>query len=193
MLQDLITQANEHVVKVNRICKELEEFEGILYVADMEDSIVALGHNGNMTTYIGTVLSQEKMEELKRSVVMSLTEARISKENELEKLMGIRKAAIVNPEFEAAVHDMVKSSEKDKPKEIKPAPPEETKPEMTESEVTRLYIEENKTLKELSEYFGITKSAVNSYIYRHNLARKSKSKNDGFRDAEVEQRRRERP
>jgi predicted DNA-binding protein (UPF0251 family) len=193
MLQDLITQANEHVVKVNRLCKELEEFEGILHVADMEDSIVALGHNGNMTTYIGAVLSPEKMEELKRSVVMSLTEARISKENELKKLMGIRKPAAVNPKFEAAIQDMVKSSEKDKPKEVKPAPPEELKPEMTESEVTRLYIKENKTLKELADYFGISKSAVNSYIYRHNLARKSKTKNDGFRDTEVEQRRRERP
>lgn len=193
MLQDLITQANEHVVKVNRLCKELEEFEGINHVADMEDSIVALGHSGNMTTYIGTVLSPKKMAELKQRVVTSLTEARIEKENELQKLMGLRKAATVNPVFEEAVQDMVNSAAKSEPVSEVPVKMESTKSELTVEAVRKMYIDEGKTLTETAAFFGVKKDMLNSFIRRNKLNRTSYGKDDGFRDAVVEQRRKERP
>lgn len=227
MLQDLITQANEHVVKVNRLCKELEEFEGILHVADMEDSIVALGHNGNMTTYIGTVLSQEKMEELKRAVVMSLTEARISKENELEKLMGIRKPAVVNPVFEAAVQDMVKQNEAKAPgrkalnldinqvKELyvnqllpfrkvadqcgcsenavrnfamknnitRELPVPADYPNMTVTEVRRVYTNGSMSLAEAAKYFGVESTRLHTFIEKNNLKKIVAKPNDPFLDS----------
>lgn len=162
MLQNLITQANEHVVKVNRLCKELEEFEGILHVADMEDSIVALGHNGNMTTYIGTVLSPEKMADLKRNVVTSLAEARIEKENELQKLMGIRKPATINPEFEAAVQGMVESSKK---------PTGRKAIELDIDQVRDMYINQGMSYKGIAEKLNCSDFTVRKFCNNNEIVR----------------------
>lgn len=92
-------------------------------------------------------------------------------------------------EFEAAVQDMVQSTKKPDPVKENPVLKH---PLMTEEEVKRLYQDEGKSMKEIAEYFGVTKSNVNNFIYLHKLARK-KMKDDGFLDAKVEQRQKERP
>lgn len=191
MLQDLITEANEHVVRVNKLCKELEGFEGILQVVDLDDSKVALfGPAGTGTTFIDLVLSLEKMAELKQMVVMSLAEAQIAKEKELQKLMGIRNPAMPNPVFEAATHGMIKKSEGP---EQAPVPTVIVNPELTVEAVRKLYVDEGKTLTEVAAYFGVKKTMLNSFINRNKLNRVCFGKDDGFRDAEVEKHRKERP
>lgn len=110
---NLLEKWNEYIVQGNQLSRELEEFEGIMHAADKPESVIAFyGPAGSGTTFIDSVLSPEKMAEIKSLVVASLTEARLTKEIELEKLMGIRKPATINPEFEAAVQGMVESSKK---------------------------------------------------------------------------------
>ncbi|MDF2611457.1 MAG: hypothetical protein K0R92_2931 [Lachnospiraceae bacterium] len=193
----LLEQANERVKNINRIMGELEDFEAVLSVTGT--SKVALHSNGG-TTFIDTVLSQDDMINLQDMVVARIIGARNKKTAELEQLLGMekRKTAIINPKFEKAILEM----EEQKTKKTlvidsgtaKCAVVQKDNPVMTVEEVTRLYVTENKTLKEVAEYFGVTKSAVNSYIYRNNLARKSYVKNDDtFLDSKIEAKRKERP
>ncbi len=134
------------------------------------------------------ILSAGQLSTIRENIVNIIYSNATDAQSFLEKLN--RKPAIVNPEFEAAVQDMVKSPEKNKPVE-KPVPPEEPKPELTVELVKKMYLDEGKTLKEVADYFGVNKSMLNSYISRNKLNRTSYGKDDGFRDAEVEQRRKD--
>jgi len=66
-------------------------------------------------------------------------------------------------------------------------------PEMTVEAVSKMYHEENKNMHEIADYFGVNKSKVNNFISNNKLSRKAFIKADGFRDAIVEQKRKERP
>lgn len=193
MIQDLIAQANEHVVKVNKLCKELEDMEVVVEVA--EDSEVALYQQGAGTTYLTTVLSPETMDGLKQAINKSLAGTKAAKELELEKLMGVRKPAIVNPDFEAAVQDMVDSARKEPllktfPEPVVPVPAPDH-PKLTVDAVRKMYLEEGKTLTETAAFFGVKKTMLNSFIGRNHLTRTNYKKDDGFKDAEVESRKKD--
>lgn len=106
-----------------------------------------------------------------------------------------RKPATVNPEFEAAVQDMVKSKpqklDKKQPEknEPEPKPKQETKLSvMNYDDVKRMYQDEGKSMKEIADHYGIKKGDVNNFIYLNHLSRK-KLKDDGFLDNEVQARR----
>lgn len=188
-MNNLLEQWNEHTIKGNQLSRELEDFEGIMHVADMSNSMIAI-YDGAGTTFIGKVLSPEKMEEIKQIVVTALTEAKLTKEVELEKLMG-KKPAYINPTFEAAVQKMEQSAKKPDP--VK-ADPVLKRKEMTLEEVKRLYQDEGKSQGYIADHFGVKKSEVNTFLQKHKLFRNRYSKkDDGFLDAKVEQRRKERP
>lgn len=229
-MSNLLEQWNEHIIKGNQLSREIEKFDGIMHVADMEESEIVFRHNGNMTTFISEVLPQETMEAVKRLVVAHLTSAKSSKEFELDRLMG-RKPATINPEFEAAVQDMVESAKKQKesdPVEDKltvilqeqakrienkqdneEMPPKEafdtlredykqakeiehlsdksmdkypakkdikTPPNMNEADIRRLYVDEGKDRKWIANYYGITESKVNNYLYLHDIKRQPSRK-----------------
>ena len=195
---NLLEKWNEYIVQGNQLSRELEEFEGIMHAADQPESVIAFyGPVGSGTTFIDSVLSSEKMVEIKKMVVTSLTEARLTKEIELEKLMGIRKPATLNPEFEAAVQGMIKEApvaqedQTNKPVFRDPNPAAAS--ELNYEDVRRMYIDEEKTQGEIAKHFNATKSQVNTFLQKNNLFRSNYKKADVFRDAEVEQRRRERP
>jgi hypothetical protein len=54
---------------------------------------------------------------------------------------------------------------------------------MTKEDVERMYIQENKTMKEIAEYYGVKKGDVNNFIYVNHLSRKN-FKDDDFMDGE---------
>ena len=195
---NLLEKWNEYIVQGNQLSRELEDFEGIMHAAGQPESVIAFyGPAGFGTTFIDLVLSPEKMAEIKKMVVTSLAEARMTKEIELEKLMGIRKPATVNPEFEAAVQDMIKEAPAAKADQTnKPVfrdPNPVAAPELNYEDVRRMYIDEEKTQGEIAKHFNATKSQVNTFLQKNNLFRSNYKKADVFRDAEVEQRRREHP
>lgn len=162
----LIEQWNEHIVQGNRLSRELEDFEGIMHVADMQESKVALaGPSGTGTTFVDLVLSPEKMEEIKRLVVVSLNEARMTKEIELEKLMGVRKPATINQEFETAVQDMVKT---DPPKK---KPTGRKAVELDLEKVKDLYITKGLPCRKIADQCGCAENTIRNYIKKHNLTR----------------------
>lgn len=54
-------------------------------------------------------------------------------------------------------------------------------------DVRRMYQREGKSMKEIAEHYGVTKSVVNNFVYNKKLAR-SKVKDDGFLDSKVQAR-----
>ena len=200
-MSNLLEQWNEHVIKGNQLSRELEDFEGVMHVANIPESKVALSAGMAGTTYIDPVLSPETMAAIKSLVVLHLKNTREAKENELKKHMNSWKPATINPEFEAEVQDMELQSKSVPIEDTLPTIPDKqeqeidvapTYPEMTYEAVKHLYHDENITMKEIAEYFGVTKPVVNNFIYNNKLAKK-KYKDDGFLDAKVEQRKKERP
>lgn len=167
-MNNLLDQWNEHIVRGNKLSRELEDFEGIMHVADMADSKIAIS-GGVGTTFIDRVLSPEKMADIKRIVITSLNEAKLTKEVELEKLMG-RKPAYINPEFEAAVKEMEQQGKK----QPDPVPEEKTYPEMTVELVKELYHDKNMTLDQVAKEFGVNRTALYTFITKNNLRKPSK-------------------
>lgn len=163
----LVEKWNEHIVQGNRLSRELEDFEEIMHIADMPDSIIAFSHSGNMTTYINSVLSVDKMDEIKQLVVNSLNDSKLAKEKELEKLMGLRKPATINPVFEQAVKEM-ESQNKTKPGN--------QKIEFDLEEIRELYINQKLPLRKIAENFGCAESTVHKFVKENNITRSVKEK-----------------
>lgn len=194
-MSNLLEQWNDHIIKGNQLSREIETIEDIIGAGEVPTAEIAFAVKGGGTTLI-TVLSEERMQRLKESVVDAINAVRDDKVRELEKLMGTRKPAIINPVFEEATKDMFQSIKKttEDPVEEKlteilqeEAKKIEDKPIMDEKEVDnvrRMYHDEAKTMKEIAAYYGVTKSQMNAYISKYSLRRTS-YKNDGFTDSEV--------
>lgn len=197
-MSNLLEQWNEHIIRGNLLSRELEDIESLLDKSKGADICFTSGTNGSVFI---RVLTPEKMQELRENVVVAILRTRDEKAVELEKLMGVRKPATINPEFEAAVQGMIDSVKK-KPepdpvevklaesidkheKEIKSKPVAVAKPTMSVEDVRRMYLDESKSMKEIAEHFGVTKSVVNNFVYKNHLAR-YKSNDDEFLDSKVE-------
>lgn len=189
-MNSLLEQWNDHIIRGNQLSRELENIEALIEKSKGEDICFTSKPSG--ATYI-SVLSPEKLQELRESVVVAIIQVRNEKKEELEKLMGIRKPAILNPAFEAAVQDMeasvpkkehiVQDNEVVSPKKII-----EKKPEINVADVQRMYHDEAKTMKEIADHFGVKKEQVNSFIQKNNLRRTSYMKDDIFLDTKVKAR-----
>jgi hypothetical protein len=220
--KELLDQAEIRVKRINELSDSVGASEDI--IAMLGEGEICFFVSGVGTTHLTPVLSQEKMQKLREWVVSEIIDLRDAKTAELEKLLGIRKPAIINPEFEAAVKDMERTGKQlivetkecvltgDKSITVttepdplgekltsilqketkriadKPVPKaEQPKPEskmglMTKEDVERMYIQENKTMKEIAEYYGVKKGDVNNFIYVNHLSRKN-FKDDGFTDS----------
>lgn len=210
-MSNLLEQWNEHIVRGNQLSRELEDIEDILEKSKGADICFSSGANGSVFI---RVLSPEKMQELRESVVVAIMRTRDDKAAELERLMGIRKPTIINPEFEAAVNSMVDSMKKPAAKAIEALskvtadPVEEKLTEILQAEakkiegepvhisltdddvddVRRMYQQEGLTQGDIAVHYGVKKVQVNTFIQKHGLFRTSYKKDDGFLDAKVQAR-----
>lgn len=171
--KNLLEQASQRVIEINKTMSEIEKFEDIINAG--QDAEIAFADKVN-TTYI-TVLSPEKMQELKEMVLNAIFNAKDEKTTELERLLGIYpdRKPTVNPVFEIAEQGTVPQNNQDliedKLAEIldKQAQEISGKPEMTVDAVKKLYIEDGKSYQEMAEYFGVKKTDVNNFITRNHL------------------------
>lgn len=154
------------------------------------------------------ILRPEQLAVVRESIIKRIYDNAAEAQFFLERLN--KKPATINPEFEAAVQGMVESA---KPKDDaeasiivdkhEPDPVVEKLTEILQEEakkieeapakklvlnvddVRRMYHDENKSMKEIAEHFGVTKSVVNNFIYNNNLGKKH-IKDDIFLDSKVE-------
>lgn len=194
--KELLEQANQRVVTINKLMGEIEGFDGIMSAGS--NGVIAFYTMGIGTTYIDGVLSQDKMQELKETVINAIVTTRDEKTAELEQLLGIKKLppavnldfeekseplqipkkkpATINPKFEQAVQEMVKTE------------PVEDKPEMTVELVKELYHDKDMTLDEVAKVFGVNRTALYKFVTNFNLRKPSK-KDRNFRDGKVKKER----
>lgn len=196
-MSDLLNQWNEHIIRGNQLSRELEDIGDLLEKAKEADICFSSGSNG--ATFI-RVLSPEKMQELKESALIAVMKVRDEKEAELEKLMGARKPAIINPVFEAAVREMVQSAKKPDPVKEKlagilqseadriaepdnksldkyPARKAHKKkyPDgMTVEAVSRMYIDEGKPSSSIAKHFSISTKEVQNFMTINKIRRNPK-------------------
>lgn len=177
----LLEQANQRVIEINKLMGEVEGFEDIINAG--REAEIAFADKGAGTTYI-TVLSPEKMQELKEIVMLGIMNERDNKTAELETLLGIRKPATINPEFEEATKGMFQSnkSEPDPVEEkLTKVLQEEAKkieepkyPEMTVELVKELYHDKGMTLDQVAKEFGTNRTALYKFVTKHNLRKPNK-------------------
>lgn len=149
-LNNLLEQANSHVVEVNKLMGDVEMVENIINAVKEPNLVISFTQRGVGTTYIDDTLTEEELRSLKETVMVCIMRNRDDKVAKLEKLLGIRKPATINPEFEAAVQDMVKQVKKPSTKEI---PVSSYKPYYDEGKLRRAFAED-KSVKQIAEEFG---------------------------------------
>jgi hypothetical protein len=210
-MSELIREWDKHVIEGNRISRDLESFDGVMKIAELPESKVALYVNGG-TTYIDTVLPEEVMGVLKTIVTNQLVDIRSRKETELKKHMNSWKPATINPEFEAAVQGMEQQGNaKQDPLEEKLAeillkedeslekPVEESSPlsvtiyeilEQDKEKIRKLYEDDSITVGEIAAKYGVDKKIIYGFASRNHFTRIKKP--SGFLDSDPKPRR-ERP
>mgnify|MGYP003771179881 CR=1 FL=1 len=171
--QNLLEQANEFIVKINGLMRNIEDFDTVIKEIGNPQIEVCLTDR-KAVSYLDSVLSQETLDHIKTSIINTITEEHSKKKQELGLLLGYKANDPVEEKLKVILEEEQTKIE-NATKEIKP--------EMTIEDVKRMYHDENKTLKEIADYYGVKKTAVNNFVYRNGLARKY-YKNDGFRDKE---------
>lgn len=202
--KELLEHWNNQMINGNRLSREIEEIEEIIVKAEQGNVCFC---NGNLTTYI-RVLSPEKMNDLKNTVIAAISNVRDEKVREFEQLLGIYNIGNVaidpNGEViktgdtqpvpdpvEVKLAEILKKEEEKignnpKKEEALPEQPKASKLRtMTKEEVERMYITENKTMKEIADYYGVKKGDVNNFIYLNHLSRKSFQTDDGYMDSKA--------
>jgi hypothetical protein len=197
--KELLEQAEIRVKRINELSDGVGAAEDVL--AMLGEGEVCFFTSGIGTTHLTPVLSPEKLQKLREDIVVEVIHTRNDKSAELEKLLGIRKPATINPEFEKAVQEMEQSTKKqdqdpleeklkvvlqDEAKKIEapeksqdkyPAPKQnkrvKTPENMVEADVRKMYVEENRDRKYIADYYGISESKVNNYLFLHDIKRKA--------------------
>lgn len=172
MLKNLLEQANEHVVKVNRLIGQVEDFDNILGEVTREGSKVCI-YSGIGTTFVDLVLNANIMDGLKVTLLESIEKEKGKKVEELQSLVKVN---IVH-ENESIVH---KSEDIQKPKNV----------ELTVDIVTEIYLKRGLTLDETAKELGVSRTSLHAFIAKNNL--KKPSKKELFLDSKV-QTKKERP
>jgi len=189
-MSNYVEQWNEHVIKGNKISRELESFDTILQVINRPDSKVALYYNGEMS-FIDLVLPEDVMDNIKQGVLLFLNKHKASKETEIKNLMGIQKSEPDTVEEKLTYllkqeADRIAGSDKSLDKQAQ----EISKPEMTIDAVKNLYIEEGRSYQYMAEYFGVKKTDINNFITRNHL-RELKQKHDcGYKEKKPDEKER---
>jgi hypothetical protein len=194
-MSNLIREWDEHVIAGNRISRDLESFDGVMKIAELPESKVALYVNGG-TTYIDSVLPEEVMGVLKTIVTNQLVDIRARKETELKKHMNAWKPATINPEFELAVKKMEQQSK------VKPDPVEKKLAEVIQKEeerikqpplsadeilrqdidkVRELYEDDTVTVSVIAARYGVKKQDVYTFASKNRFTRIKKP--TGFLDS----------
>lgn len=191
MLREEVLNSSRELV--NKIYEKMNVIETCDSVAEKVKSLDVCFNDpdGKHVVSLDGILTADQLTVIRDGIIDKIYDNAAIAQSFLEKLN--RKPATVNPVFEVAVQDMVNSNAKSEPASEIPVKMESIKPELTVEAVRKMYIDEGKTLTETATFFGVKKDMLNSFIRRNKLNRTSYGKDDGFRDAVVEQRRKERP
>lgn len=178
MLKNLLEQANEHVVKVNKLIGQVEDFDNILDQVIDDKSIVCVYSKGAGTTFVDTVLNQNIMAGLKVTMIEIIEAEKNKKVEELQSLVN-GKTVHQNKDIVHKTEEIVTETPKDV---IEP----EVKPELTIEIVKEMYHKRGLTLDETAKELGVSRTPLHAFITKNGLKKPSKKETQVYRDSKVQ-------
>lgn len=197
-MSEILEKAKELVDDIFKAMNKVETCETLsVEVASQEVVLVKAG--GDRYVKLDGVMTEEQIQDVKRYIQNTIDGNKAEAERFLRRVSG--KAAVVNPDFEAAVQEMISQDQteeqpetdeqearetvEDEPEEAPEKsgieePEKETTPELTVEAVRKIYTEGDVSIRQAAEYFGVSQSKLYSFVSEHGL-RKPKKDNTPWR------------
>lgn len=185
-MSEILEKAKELVDDIYKAMTKVETCETLSEeVASQEVVLVKAG--GDRYVKLDGVMTEEQIQDVKRYIQNTIDGNKAEAERFLRRVSG--KAAVVNPDFEAAVQEMISQDQTDdvvtEPAEpveepVTEAPEEKVTPELTVEAVRKIYTEGDMSIRQAAEYFGVSQSKLYSFVSEHGL-RKPKKDNTPWR------------
>lgn len=197
-MSEILEKAKELVDDIFKAMNKVETCETLSEeVASQEVVLVKAG--GDRYVKLDGVMTEEQIQDVKRYIQNTIDGNKAEAERFLRRVSG--KAAVVNPDFEAAVQEMISQDQteeqpetdeqearetvEDEPEEAPEKsgieePEKETTPELTVEAVRKIYTEGDMSIRQAAEYFGVSQSKLYSFVSEHGL-RKPKKDNTPWR------------
>lgn len=193
-MSEILEKAKELVDDIYKAMTKVETCETLSEeVASQEVVLVKAG--GDRYVKLDGVMTEEQIQDVKKYIQNTIDGNKAEAEHFLRMVSG--KAAVVNPDFEAAVQEMISQDqtveavtetaepvEEDREEPETESPEEKTAPDLTPDltikAVREVYTEGDMSIKQAAEYFGVGQSKLYSFISEHGL-RKPKKDNTPWR------------
>lgn len=179
---------------VDDIYKNMTNVETCEALSDAvaEQEVVLVKSGSDRYVKLDGVLTEEQIQDVKKYIQNTIDGNKAEAERFLRRVSG--KAAVVNPDFEVAVQEMISqdqteevvtetaepAAEEDQEEPVTEAPEEKVAPELTVEAVRKIYTEGDMTIRQAAEYFGVSQSKLYSFVSEHGL-RKPKKDNTPWR------------
>lgn len=186
---------------VDDIYKNMTNVETCEALSDAvaEQEVVLVKSGSDRYVKLDGVLTEEQIQDVKKYIQNTIDGNKAEAERFLRRVSG--KAAVVNPDFEEAVQEMISQDQteaqpetdeqevqeavEDEPEKVPEKseieePEKETTPELTIDAVKAVYTEGDMTIRQAADHFGVSQSKLYSFISEHGL-RKPKKDNTPWR------------
>jgi len=159
MINQLLEQANEHVVKVNKLIGEVESFDDVLDKATDVSSIVCVYAKGT-THFVDMVLNKSIMDKLKTDLIETMEVQKHNKIAELQCLIkgnNIPEKTGIVPESKATEKTVIPAGKKIV--------------ELDLEQVKDMYVNKGLTLAKIAEELGCAASTVFNFIKKNKITK----------------------
>ena len=189
-MSEILEKAKELVDDIYKAMTKVETCETLSEeVASQEVVLVKAG--GDRYVKLDGVMTEEQIQDVKKYIQNTIDGNKAEAEHFLRMVSG--KAAVVNPDFEAAVQEMISQEqaveevtetaepvEENREEPETESPEEKVEPDLTIKAVREVYTEGEMSIKQAAEYFGVGQSKLYGFISEHGL-RKPKKDNTPWR------------
>lgn len=190
-MSEILEKAKELVDDIYKAMTKVETCETLSEeVASQEVVLVKAG--GDRYLKLDGVMTEEQIQDVKKYIQNTIDGNKAEAEHFLRMVSG--KAAVVNPDFESAVQEMISQdqtveevtetaepvAEEEQEESETESPEEKAAPDLTIKAVREVYTEGDMSIKQAAEYFGVGQSKLYSFISEHGL-RKPKKDNTPWR------------
>lgn len=190
-MSEILEKAKELVDDIYKAMTKVETCETLSEeVASQEVVLVKPG--GDRYLKLDGVMTEEQIQDVKKYIQNTIDGNKAEAEHFLRMVSG--KAAVVNPDFEAAVQEMISQdqaveevtetaepvAEEEQEEPETESPEEKLAPDLTIKAVREVYTEGEMSIKQAAEYFGVGQSKLYGFISEHGL-RKPKKDNTPWR------------
>ncbi len=190
-MSEILEKAKELVDDIYKAMTKVETCETLSEeVASQEVVLVKSGSDRYVK--LDGVLTEEQIQDVKKYIQNTIDGNKAEAERFLRRVSG--KAAVVNPDFEAAVQEMIsqdqteevvtetaeQAAEEDQEEPVPEDPEEKITPDLTIKAVREVYTEGDMSIRQAAEYFGVGQSKLYGFISEHGL-RKPKKDNTPWR------------